>query len=154
MRRAEVVLKAKEQASAKSKAGLVMRHGQGLSEQSIKDFLKKTMDEQQKQVDQANRRGGRGRGSRKKTISDMSGMLGGSVSSGIEVTGVQSEEVLAPVNEDENLLRNPTRPGEFRKTTYDPFQSLRTLPGGPNEVHLRCMNSRSVSLDEIDRITC
>lgn len=152
MRRAEVELKAKEQASAKSKAGLVMRHGQGLSEQSIKDFLKKTMDEQQKQVDQANRRGGRGRGSRKKTISDMSGMLGGSVSSETEVTGV--EEVLAPVNEDENLLRNPTRPGEFRKTTYDPFQSMRTLPGGPNEVHLRCMSSRSVSLDEIDRITC
>ena len=28
---------------------------------------------------------------------------------------------LAPVKENENLLRNPTKPGEFRKTNYDPF---------------------------------
>lgn len=154
MRRAEVALKAHECAGAKRTAGLVMRHGQGLSEQSIKDFLKKTMDEQQRQVDQANRRGGRGRGSRKKTISDMSGMLGGPSSTESTVhSGDPCEETLAPVNEEENLLRNPTKPGEFRKTTYDPFQSKRILPAGTDTVHVPWRNSRSASMDEIDKFT-
>ena len=154
MRRAEVALKAQE-FGAKRTAGLVMRHGQGLSEQAIRDFLKKTMDEQQKQVDQANRRGGRGRGSRKKTISDMSGMLAGP--SSIESTthlDAPREEVLAPVNEDENLLRNPTKPGEFRKTKYDPFQSKRILTAEANVENLPWTNCRSVSMDEIDKFTC
>ncbi|KAL7539661.1 hypothetical protein ACHAXR_009485, partial [Thalassiosira sp. AJA248-18] len=135
MRRAEETLKAQESAYAKHTAGLVMRHGQALSEQSIKNFLKKTLEEQQKKVDQANRRGGRGRRSRKKTISDMSGMLGGpalpaeatTVAAARktinEVASAPKEEgALAPVSENENLLRNPTKPGEFRKTNYDPFQ--------------------------------
>jgi len=42
----------------------------------------------------------------------------------VEQTAV--EKKLAPVKENENLLRNPTKPGEFRKTNYDPFQR-RTL---------------------------
>lgn len=145
MRRAKETLKAQESANgAKHSAGLVMRHGQALTDQSIKTFLKKTLEEQQKQVDQANRRGGRGRRSRKKTISDMSGMLGGPAlpeAAPTEVRkSVQGEppEVLAPVKENENLLRNPTKPGEFRKTTYDPFQrktilfdnGRSTVPGG------------------------
>lgn len=154
MRRAEVTLKAQESACAKHKAGLVMRHGQALSEQSIKSFLKKTLDEQQIQVDQANRRGGRGRGSRKKTISDMSGMLGGAV---LQESAMKAEvpfhEALAPVNEDEeddNLLRHPTKPGEFRKTSYNPFQIKQMLPHGNNTMH-SWTNARSVSLNEILR---
>lgn len=134
MRRAKETLKARENAHAKHTAGLVMRHGQALTEQSIKNFLKKTLEEQQKQVDQANRRGGRGRRGRKKTVSDMSGMLGGSAlpaEAATESTARQTvgnatlapkAEGLQPVKENENLLRNPTKPGEFRKTNYDPFQ--------------------------------
>lgn len=135
MRRAKETLRAQENAYAKHTAGLVMRHGQALSEQSIKNFLKKTLEEQQKQADQANRRGGRGRRSRKKTVSDMSGMVGGpaspaepnSVAAARKTVGeAKAQEpkakALAPVKENENLLRNPTKPGEFRKTNYDPFQ--------------------------------
>lgn len=135
IRRAKETLQA-QNGSAKHTAGLVMRHGQALTEQSIKNFLKKTMEQQEKQVDQANRRGGRGRRSRKKTISDMSGMFASPTSDEaistssctmetmVEQTAV--EKKLAPVKENENLLRNPTKPGEFRKTNYDPFQR-RTL---------------------------
>ena len=91
------------------------------------------------QVDKANRRGGRGRRSRKKTISDMSGMMGGPAlpspeaeasTARITVGGTTTEKkdaALAPVKENENLLRNPTKPGEFRKTTYDPFSRRTTL---------------------------
>mmetsp|Transcript_32638 Transcript_32638/g.68624 ORF Transcript_32638/g.68624 Transcript_32638/m.68624 type:complete len:1139 (-) Transcript_32638:104-3520(-) len=128
MRRAMETLRAQESAGAKYSAGLVMRHGQALSESSIKSFLAKTLEEQQKKVDQANRRGGRGRRSRKKTISDMSGMLGGpalpeaTVEERKTVNVTPKQEALAPVKENENLLRNPTKPGEFRKTNYDPFQ--------------------------------
>ena len=128
MRRAKETLRAQENATTKHAAGLVMRHGQALSEQSIKNFLKKTMEEQQKQVDQANRRGGRGRRSRKKTISDMSGMLAGSaepsptVDARKTVQEKPTQKALEPVSENDNLLRNPTKPGEFRKTNYNPFQ--------------------------------
>jgi hypothetical protein len=134
MRRAKETLRAQESATAKHTAGLVMRHGQALSEQSIRDFLKRTLEEQQKQVDQSYRRGGRGRRSRKKTISDVSGMMGGpslpeatqeAARKTVDVRMAaepEKQEGLAPVKENENLLRNPTKPGEFRKTTYDPFQ--------------------------------
>ena len=136
IRRAKETLQARENGRARQTAGLVMRHGQALSEQSIKNFLKKTMEEQAKQVDQANRRGGRGRRSRKKTMSDMSGMFASPVPADDltsftkntmdEPPVVEKPKNLAPVNENENLLRNPTKPGEFRKTKYDPFQR-RTL---------------------------
>lgn len=129
IRHAKETLQAQENnGSAKHTAGLVMRHGQGLSEQSIKTFLKKTMEEQAKQVDQANRRGGRGRRSRKKTMSDMSGMFASPTPdertlarSTMAAQPIEEQNKLAPVKENENLLRNPTKPGEFRKTKYDPF---------------------------------
>ena len=142
LRRAMETLKAREnELQSKHTAGLVMRHGQGLSEQSIKTFLKKTMEEQQASIDKANRRGGRGRSSRKKTISDMSGMLALSAQSTPEPpkekkvspkqTDITKNSVaarstigtaeLCSVKENENLLRNPTKPGEFHKTNYDPF---------------------------------
>jgi hypothetical protein len=139
IRRAKETLQARENGSAKQTAGLVMRHGQALSEVSIKNFLKKTMEAQDKLLDQSNRRGGRGRRSRKKTMSDMSGMFASPVpaddasltasvtrSTVAELPTVEKPKNLAPVKENENLLRNPTKPGEFRKTNYDPFQR-RTL---------------------------
>lgn len=140
LRRAMETLKAREnELQSKHIAGLVMRHGQTLNEQSIKNFLKKTMEEQQAAVDQANRRGGRGRSSRKKTISDMSGMLSLSAQSTPEPPRAKKSLEQEPINnnlatrstigtaelssvkENENLLRNPTKPGEFHKTNYDPF---------------------------------
>mmetsp|Transcript_25400 Transcript_25400/g.38356 ORF Transcript_25400/g.38356 Transcript_25400/m.38356 type:complete len:688 (+) Transcript_25400:2-2065(+) len=139
IRRAKETLQARENGSAKQTAGLVMRHGQALSEASIKNFLKKTMEAQDKLLDQSNRRGGRGRRSRKKTMSDMSGMFASPVPADdasltasvtrntvAELPTVEKPKNLAPVKENENLLRNPTKPGEFRKTNYDPFQR-RTL---------------------------
>ena len=144
-RRAMETLKAREnELQSKHTAGLVMRHGQALNEQSIKNFLKKTMEEQQAAVDQANRRGGRGRSSRKKTISDMSGMLALSghqstpeppmekkvppqqpspfaVNNNLGARATIGTAELSSVKENENLLRNPTKPGEFHKTNYDPF---------------------------------
>jgi hypothetical protein len=127
MRRAKESLRAQESAGAKYTAGLVMRHGQALSDESIKTFLAETIEQQQKKVDQANRRGGRGRHSRKKTTSDMSGML-------IEPTPLvmpemgdrkklAKQEALDPIEEDDNnnVLRHPTILGEFRTTSWDPF---------------------------------
>ena len=138
IRRAKETLRAQESASAKHTAGLVMRHGQALSDQSIKKFLAETIEEQQMQVDQANRRGGRGRHSRKKTTSDMSGMLSGpSLPSTPEIGDrkkLANQEALARIEEDEckvsehpdddTVLRRPTIPGEFRRTTYDPFHPM------------------------------
>jgi hypothetical protein len=140
MRRAKEELRAKEHAlESRHTAGLVMRHGQALTDASIRNFLKKTMEEQQAAVDVANRRGGRGKRSRKKTISDMSGMLSPATpepsaldrktlnarstafgATDDKANAVESTE-LAAVKENEYLLRNPTKPGEFRKTNYDPF---------------------------------
>ena len=64
-------------ASAVIHAGLVMRHGhtKQVSSEAIRAMLARDRAEQQTLVEIATRRGGRGRRSRKKTISDMSGML-------------------------------------------------------------------------------
>jgi hypothetical protein len=58
-------------------AGLVMRHGHKVqvTSEAIRALLEENKAEQQVLVEKANKRGGRGRASRKKTISDMSGML-------------------------------------------------------------------------------
>lgn len=127
-------------------AGLVMRHGQKrqVSSQAIRELLQQTQSQQQALVEKANRRGGRGRRSRKKTISDMSGMLS---SMGQEEMGViastaadvpesdgPSKTVIETVSEDmhvsdsniadilgsEGQVRGATVPGEYR-TTKDPF---------------------------------
>mmetsp|Transcript_21975 Transcript_21975/g.36368 ORF Transcript_21975/g.36368 Transcript_21975/m.36368 type:complete len:1054 (-) Transcript_21975:893-4054(-) len=60
-------------------AGLVLRHGlrRQVSSEAVGTWLKKTMEEQAVLVQKANRRGGRGRSRRQKTISDMTGMLAG-----------------------------------------------------------------------------
>ena len=127
MRRAKESLRAQESAGAKYTAGLVMRHGQALSDESIKKFLAETKEQQQKKVDQANRRGGRGRHSRKKTTSDMSGMLIEPTHLGTPEMGdrkkLAKQEALEPIEEDDsqNVLRHPTILGEFRTTSYDPF---------------------------------
>lgn len=67
----------KEQVKEAMGAGLVMRHGTKLqvTSDAIRKYLDEAMAEQQVLLEKANRRGGRGRRNRKKTISDMSAMM-------------------------------------------------------------------------------
>merc|ERR1712137_535325 len=67
----------KEKVKEAMGAGLVMRHGTKLqvTSEAIRKYLDKAMVEQQALLEKANRRGGRGRRNRKKTISDMSAMM-------------------------------------------------------------------------------
>jgi len=60
-------------------AGLVLRHGlkKQVSSEAVGKWLQKIEEEQAELVQKANKRGGRGKSRRKKTISDMSGMLTG-----------------------------------------------------------------------------
>lgn len=132
-------------------AGLVMRHGhkKQVSSEAIRKLLQENRVQQQALVEKANRRGGRGRRSRKKTISDMSGML--SSMGADELGGIASAAAMMNANEPpllqaaktfgdkfdlpnepvvvvvvpeeiptEGHLRSATVPGQFR-TTRDPF---------------------------------
>lgn len=67
----------KEKVKEAMGAGLVMRHGTKfqVTSDAIRTYLEDAAAEQQALVDKANRRGGRGRSARKKTISDMSAMM-------------------------------------------------------------------------------
>lgn len=58
-------------------AGLVMRHGHKVqvTSEAIRKYLKENKAEQQVLVEKANKRGGRGRRNRKKTVSDLNAML-------------------------------------------------------------------------------
>eukprot|EP00980_Cylindrotheca_fusiformis_P000369 scaffold91_cov127-Cylindrotheca_fusiformis.AAC.29 len=72
-----------------SQAGLVMRHGHKVqvTSEAIRKYLTENKAEQQELVEKANRRAGRGRSSRKKTISDLNSMLNPSVGSdGVDPT--------------------------------------------------------------------
>lgn len=82
-------------------AGLVMRHGhkKQVSSQAVCALLDRNREQQQALVEKANRRGGRGRRSRKKTISDMSGMLS---SMGTEDLSVIAQQQTA--QEESNLV--------------------------------------------------
>ena len=126
-------------------AGLVMRHGHSkeLSSESVRKLIMEKQKEQQTQLEKANRRGGRGRRTRKKTISDMSGMMASGTDEMFK--GKMTEpaksvrladtskisEALKPKNETELHLhdtaqRKPTVPGQFRKT-YDPFSQMKSI---------------------------
>ena len=69
--------KEKEAGMGIGQAGLVMRHGHKVqvTTDAIRKFLEDALAKQQALLEKANRRGGRGRASRKKTISDMSAMM-------------------------------------------------------------------------------
>jgi hypothetical protein len=79
----DVLIAQREEAEGESpagmiqKAGLVMRHGhrEAVTSEAIRILMQQNRIQQQALVEKANRRGGRGRRSRKKTASDMSGML-------------------------------------------------------------------------------
>jgi hypothetical protein len=84
-------------------AGLVMRHGhkKQVSSEAIRQMLAETRQQEQALVEKANRRGGRGRRSRKKTISDMSGMLS---SMGQDEMGIISQQAAEASAENELTL--------------------------------------------------
>jgi hypothetical protein len=133
-----------EEAHGMIQAGLVMRHGhkKQVSSQAIRKLLDENRVQQQALVEKANRRGGRGRRSRKKTISDMSGMLSSmgqddmnavaqqATSSAVDIV-VHEDFKMSPMDTNDDMLsaeieaheghmRLATVPGEFRKTS-DPF---------------------------------
>jgi hypothetical protein len=149
----EVILAQREEAEGKTEpgmgmiqAGLVMRHGHKgqVSSEAIRTMLKENRVQQQALVEKATRRGGRGRRSRKKTISDMSAMMnsmGQDEMLNIAVSAAQDPPVLAEAKtlsskhlldaangpdlvlpDIEGDLRGATVPGEFRKTR-DPFSN-------------------------------
>ena len=123
-------------------AGLVMRRGQGqtVTSEAVNKLLQENKRQEQALVEKANRRGGRGRRTRKKTISDMSGMVG-SLSQdqlhGISIAAAAESpsEIFATASPNsaespprtsdvdqsaDKNLRGATVPGDFRKVS-DPF---------------------------------
>lgn len=78
-------------------AGLVMRHGLKVhvTTDAIREYLEKYRAEQQQLVEKATRRGGRGRGNRKKTISDMSAMMNPSLGQD-EMTMIAAKAAQSP----------------------------------------------------------
>merc|ERR1712176_1390282 len=100
----EVILSQREAEDANSNvvpAGLVMRRGHKgqVSSEQVKCLLRKEASQQQVLVEKATKRGGRGKRSRKKTISDMSGMLQSSLTQdemGAVAVRASSQEKLIP----------------------------------------------------------
>jgi calcium-dependent protein kinase len=127
-------------------AGLVMRHGRphDISPEMVRLLVQKKEMEQRTLVEKASRRGGRGRRTRKKTTSDMTGMLA-SVPPEELILDSAPEQAAIPepmplprlpkitiLEEEEEQpsapLRTATIPGVFRKTV-DPFAVTRRLAG-------------------------
>jgi len=102
-------------------AGLVMRHGTKVqvSSEAIRKYLEKTKAEQQALLEKANRRGGRGRRNRKKTISDMSAMLSPSLT--------QDE-----MGETARLAMLSQTPDSKRSTFEYSFEGVEGLPDFPS----------------------
>lgn len=117
----------------KGQAGLVMRRvrNKTVSTEEVRNLLEKNKKEQQSLMEVANRRGGRGRRHRKKTISDIGGMLGSMSQDDLSMIASAAlepppEVAAVPTVIDtnppstENNPRGATVPGEFRKVN-DPF---------------------------------
>eukprot|EP00566_Odontella_aurita_P004014 CAMPEP_0113570380 /NCGR_PEP_ID=MMETSP0015_2-20120614/24932_1 /TAXON_ID=2838 /ORGANISM="Odontella" /LENGTH=1169 /DNA_ID=CAMNT_0000473145 /DNA_START=72 /DNA_END=3581 /DNA_ORIENTATION=- /assembly_acc=CAM_ASM_000160 len=122
-------------------AGLTMRHGlvREMSSGSIRKLMQQQQTQQDTAVSKANKRGGRGRRTRKKTVSDMAGMLSSAPPAAIlmdptpsQSTDAKNESDLAAPppppssttlqrgETDSTMIFRPTTPGVFRKTV-DPF---------------------------------
>lgn len=123
-------------------AGLVMRHGQKkpVTSEAVRTWLIQNQKRQEALVEKANKRCGRGRRTRKKTISDMSGMLASmntEEEANAPLSSISTDETAehhrsSPTRmaeSDSNLpdgtlpddvVRDATVPGVFRKTV-DPF---------------------------------
>jgi len=151
--RTKAELRAKEQAESSSRfgAGLVMRHGhrKEVSSETIRNLM---MDEQKKRESEVKvavrkaGRAGRDRRARKKTVSDMSGMMNACPIEELKVTKATTSEqeppsglkpipMLANFKSKSSMLcvqpellhdittPEPTIPGVFRETS-DPFRTM------------------------------
>eukprot|EP00550_Attheya_septentrionalis_P000016 CAMPEP_0198286134 /NCGR_PEP_ID=MMETSP1449-20131203/5274_1 /TAXON_ID=420275 /ORGANISM="Attheya septentrionalis, Strain CCMP2084" /LENGTH=1078 /DNA_ID=CAMNT_0043983777 /DNA_START=234 /DNA_END=3470 /DNA_ORIENTATION=- len=139
-------------------AGLVMRHGRphDISPEMVRLLLQKKEMEQRTLVEKASRRGGRGRRTRKKTTSDMTGMLASVPPEELimESTPAQAAipepmplpRVTILEEEEEQLVpqRPATVPGVFRKTV-DPFAVTRRLAGELTKSEITPKNTDVVS---------
>jgi len=107
----------KEQVKEAMGAGLVMRHGTKLqvTSEAIRKYLNQAMAEQQVLLEKANRRGGRGRRTRKKTISDMSAMMSPRMG--------QKE-----LGEAAAITKLPQTPESVRTTAHYDFDGVEGLP--------------------------
>lgn len=134
----------KEQARSNKGAGLIMRHGGELSADAIKQFVAQQQKEEEKKVLDASRRSGR-RHTRNRTSSDIRGMFGSAGSNLNNLTMPQKRDetssaaipdFIKPMSPQNSVtaisstasdlpelpkVRNATKPGQFRKTNYDPF---------------------------------
>ena len=143
-RRAREEMRKEQLKSNRLGAGLIMRHGGELSADAIKQLVQKRQQEEQKKVQEAVSRSGR-RHNRNKTASDIRGMFG---TGGSDINNLTlpktcemsphgaipnfgkpfsanspappSQKVIAPDLPELPKL-NATKPGQFRKTKYDPF---------------------------------
>lgn len=117
----ELILAAREEDENETnngmiQAGLVMRHGhiKQVSSQAIRTLLDSNRLQQEALVEKANKRGGRGRRSRKKTFSDMSGMLASMGSEDLSSTIARATAADALEDDDEtrkmSLLYNDSTP--------------------------------------------
>lgn len=117
-------------------AGLVMKRGKKkeVSSDAIRSLMSERMSTQKTLVDIAARKGGRGRRARKKTVSDMSGMLLSIPPSELSQSNLNEppptkEETPEDIIDESNLdLHDITEPeptvlGVFRKST-DPFEHM------------------------------
>jgi len=129
-------LKAKEgQGDAHIGAGLVMKRGKKkeVSSDAIRHLMEERSNRQKNIIDAATRKGGRGRRARKKTVSDMSGMLASIPPTDLSTPSKQSSSPAvitktSDLPEHELQLHDMTKPeptvvGVFRKTV-DPFQVM------------------------------
>jgi hypothetical protein len=117
-------------------AGLVMRRVENktVSSEEVKNLLEKNRKEQQDLMDKANRRSGGRRSRRKKTVSDLSTMMGSLSSEEMtKATANQGLRAMIPpvietkpleleLSDDDTNFRQATVPGQFRKVK-DPFGS-------------------------------
>jgi hypothetical protein len=131
----ELILAAREEDDRQLgmiQAGLVMRHGhkKQVSSQAIRSLLDSNRLQQQALVEKANKRGGRGRRSRKKTFSDMSGMLAsmGSEDLTSTIARASAEEALNGTNNEMSRMY-----GDITQATVtedEPFNQI-TVPELP-----------------------
>jgi hypothetical protein len=121
-------------------AGLVMRHGHKVqvTTDAIRQYLEDYKAEQQELVEKATRRGGRGRGNRKKTISDMSAMMNPSLGQD-ELAGIVAKAVKTPQTAKETLNASLSDFGlsdfgvpDLKMPVAAPFTAMAPHPPGPH----------------------
>jgi len=154
MKRTKAALQAENDASVSLRfaPGLVMRHGHSkeLSTEAIHTLMQEKQTQQQKMMEVANRRGGRGRRTRKKTISDMSGMLGSNPTDEFN-TSLPSIPSCGPSNEyDTNLTSIPASPPTVIETVPLPVDPIaQDTP----QFHLHDMSHREPTVPGVFRQT-